>query len=413
MRRLIFLSENGGMWSRVAGMAVILFFIYLADAILSDWVPAYMQDTTGSSVIMGLIMAFSSVIGFGADLVFPQLLKTMRVRWLLILAMVASLLFAGSLLIATIWPWILVFLVAMAVWGIYYEFLGFANQEYVAESVPTQGRAGAWAVIGVFRSLAYILGPLIGGWLVVRGEKVLVLVSAVIVLLAYLLFMLFKLRDRGQNRQEEREHVHLWAEMSHWWALLKHVWPVILMSLVLGWIDSTFWTTGTVWTDVLAERHAWGGLFLSTYMLPSLFVGFVVAKWGVYKGKKKWAERFMILGGLVLATLALSGSVWWQLGIVLLSSVLFSFSFPLVEATYTDIIARMGREDKHMIGMASSTTSLAYVVGPILAGLISSQVGEQMTFAVVGVSTALISGVLLLVTPRKLRLPQQEIVTWS
>jgi MFS family permease len=73
----------------------------------------------------------------------------------------------------------------------------------------------------------------------------------------------------------------------------------------------------------------------------------------------------------------------------------------------------MGREEKHLIGLSRSTISIAYIVGPVLAGFIASQVGERMTFSVVGTVVIVVAIFLLLTTPRKLKLPQEEIAKWD
>jgi MFS family permease len=85
---------------------------------------------------------------------------------------------------------------------------------------------------------------------------------------------------------------------------------------------------------------------------------------------------------------------------------------PLVDAVYTDVSSRMGSERKHMIGLASSTGSLAYVVGPIVAGALATVMSEPMVFSVVGGYALLVGIILLIVTPKKIHLPQAEIDSW-
>lgn len=400
------------MWRRVAALLLVLLFINLSDAILSDWVPTYLQGVLGGSLLMGLVFSFSSVVGFATDLIFPQLFKGVLVKHLLRWAMGASLLFVASLFFATLKPLLPILLIAMAVWGVYYEFLAFASQQFVATVAPSHDRAKVWAVVGIFKSFAYFLGPILGGIIISRsGDRGVVIISGVITLISFLMLGFMKTGDKTTD--VEFHKVNLMAEISHWRVLLVHVWPVVTISLILGLIDSTFWTTGTVLSDVLAGRHPWGFMFLPMYMLPSLFVGFIVLKWGIYKGKKKWAEIFMLLSGIFLAMLGIFNGVVWQLLLVFLASSALSVSYPLTDAVYSDILARMGRERKHMLGLSSSTISLAYIVGPALAGWIASMVGERMTFGVLGIVVILVSGVLLFVTPKKINLPQSEILSWE
>lgn len=359
MRKLFPNLHSDSVWSKVMALTTILFFALLADAILSDWVPVYLQKVLGGSFLMGIVMSFSSVVGFSADFIFPQLLKGTTVRKLMVMAVLSGALFSAVLLWATRqtvgqawWPVIMILLLAMAIWGVYYEFLGFANQQFVAETASVHQRTQVWAVMGVFKNLAYFLGPILGGYLIGRGDRGVVVVTGGISIVAYVLLLLFKIKNKPVV--VEAEEINLASEASHWWVLFPHVWPVLVLAFVLGLIDATFWTTGAVLTEVLAKQNWWGGFFLPMYMLPSLFVGLIVLKWGIYKGKKKWAEVFLMLGGFFLTLLFYSESVYYLLAMVFLSSIMLSVSYPLVDAVYSDIVVRMGRERKHMVGLGVS-----------------------------------------------------------
>lgn len=400
------------MWFRVSAFAVVLFFVLLSDAVLSDWVPGYMQGVLGSPMKMGLMMAFSSVIGFSMDLVFPQMLRSSGVHKLAGGAIVGSLIFLLSMLSSTWFSYGLILLIAMAAWGVYYELDSFMTKQFVAGVAPRELRSAVWGVVGVVRNLAYFLGPLIGGMILRWGDRAVVFSAGGVLALAYILFLFIKLPHSGEV-EGEVHGIHVLEEMKYWFILEKRVWPILVMSVVAGVVDATFWTTGTVLNDRLAEQNAMGGWFLSAYMLPSLFIGVIVARWGIAVGKKKWAERLMLLGGACLAMIGLVKSVEAIILIVIVSSIFMSMSWPLMDSVYTDLVVRSRRGRKHMIGLSSSTLSLAYVIGPILAGFLANRYGEVETFAIVGVGVVVVTGVLLLVTPRKLRLPQEEMRSWE
>ncbi len=399
-------------WIRVTSLSTILFFIFLADAILSYWVPNFLDATFKNTAWVGLVMGFSSVIGLMVDLILPQALRGITVNKLVTFAIITSFAFSFTLLGATWMPFILLILLAMAIWGIYYEFLGFASQQFVADSTPLRYHPAAWGILAVFKSAGYFLGPIIAGkFIPVEGRGPLFLA----LLFAAVSFFILSMVSRHHERPVgiEVDQVNLIREFEHWIVLFKHVWPVVVMSLVMGVIDASFWTVGAIWNEVLLAKHWIGGLFLSFYILPSLFMGFVVAKWGIYKGKKKLAEKFLLLTGFLFVALIINDSVFWQVFVVFLASSSLAISYPLVDGVYSDIVARMGRERKHMIGLSNSTVSIAYIAGPPLSGIIASALGEQMTFVVLGVATAAISLVLLFITPKKLFLPQEEIHKWK
>jgi MFS family permease len=392
----------------------MLFFVYLGDGILSDWVPSFVQKSLSSPLVMGIVIAFSSVVGFGADLIFPQLLKGLKTRKILMMAIGSSLVFCGVLFWSIAWPWVILFLVAMAVWGLYYELLGFGTAMFVSESIPAPSRSGVWAIMGAFRSLAYFIGPIVGSYLAIsKGDNWVVVVATSCVIFGYIIWRLMGRNKSEVALDESTERINLLMEIKHWVVLFEHVWPVLMISLMMGIVDATYWTTGTVFSDNLAKVSWWGGMFLPFYTLPMVFVGFVVAKWGVYKGKKKLVEIFMLISGVLLTLLGVDANITLILITSLLVGTMLSVSWPLTDAVYSDIVNRMGREGKHMVGLSGSTINVAYIIGPILAGLISQFVGEKNTFVVMGVAMILVSIFLLIVTPKKLRLPQTEIQAWK
>lgn len=399
-------------WSKVIFFSLILFFVFFSDALLSFWAPNLMQQKLGSPALMGAVLGFSSLVGLLADLVLPQIIKGISVKKLLTLAIVLGIVFSSLLLVGLSLSTILIFLVSMAVWGMYYEFLIFGSQQFVAGTVPLVSHAGAWAIIGVFRNLAYFLGPLMAAWLAIKGEWYIGLTAIVLATLALGLNFLGK-KTHEIKTEIDLRHINIFGEAKRWKVLFARIWPVIIISLVMGLIDATFWSTGAVFSEKLSRQNFWGGWFLPLYQLPSLFIGFIVAKWGIYKGKKKLSELFLLLSGIVLTFLGLREEIIWLLSLVFISSALLAVFYPLIEGVYSDIVGRMGREKRHLIGFSSAAVSVAYIIGPVLSGFITSRVGERMTFSYLGAFIVAVAIILLLTTPKKLKLPQEEIKTWE
>ncbi len=400
------------MWKRVTAFLVILFFVLLSDAVLSDWVPGYLQNTLGSPLAMGLMMALSSVVGFVMDLIFPQLLRSSGVRKLAGGALLGALIFLLSMLSSTWWSYAIILAMGMAAWGIYYELDSFMTQQFVAGVAPTHERSSVWGVVGGVRNAAYFLGPIVGGYVAFYGDRAVVIGAMGVLIFAYLLFLFVRL-PRDHEISHHDSSINIAEEVGHWYRLGLRVWPILLTSFVVGLIDATFWTTGTVLTDRLAQESSYGGMFLSAYMFPFLFAGLLVARWGVDVGKKKWAARFLLLGALSLMTVGFIDSVLLILVAVGVAGLFIAMAFPLIDSVYTDLVARARKGRKHIIGMSSATFSLAYVIGPIISGYVTGRLGEEMTFTSVGGIVAIVAVYLMWATPKKLKLPQDEIQSWE
>lgn len=399
-------------WVKIFLFALTLFFLRLADSIISFWAPNQIQSTLGSPAVMGAIISFQSVVGLIADVVFPRLLKTVSSRRLVFWAILTS---AGTsfLLTGSIFkPFIAIFIATMALWGIYYELLGFASMQFMGSVVPTHMRAPAWGFTGIFVSLAYFLGPFIAAELLLNGVYITQGAIIIFLLVAFAL-LTFTRKVHDVPVQMNMDGLNPLTELKHFLILIEHTWQALLIGLMLGFIDATYWTTGAVWTEKLAKINPWGVWFLPFYLLPFICLGIPLSFWKIYQGKKKMAEKFLGIAGLILAGIGLSANVSWQLAIVCLSSAALAVSYPMLEGVYSDLIARMGHEKKDMIGLTSSIANISYIIWPVVAGLIAASYGERMTFAFTGAGVVLVAIILLLVTPKKLRLPQEEIQTWE
>lgn len=399
-------------WFKVTSFSIILFFLFLADAILAFWVPNLLEESLKSPLAMGIVISSSSLAGFLVDLVFPQAIKNITVKRLLMGSVAISTLFAFTLLSTLKFPFLFVFLIAMAVWGVYYELFGFAEHQFVADTVPLKLRSGSWAVFGIFKNLAYFLGPLIAAWTLLKSNWLAATSALFFIAIGFGFLLLFK-KFSERKFDFELDKVNLITEIGHWRVLFRHVWPVVVLSLLLGLVDSVFWTTGAVLTEKMARENLLGSFFLPLHQLPSLFVGLLMARLLLFKGKKKLAMKFLICSGLVLTILGFTDSMWLLLAGSLVSGIFLSACYPLTNAVYSDIVARMGRNRQHLIGLSNSSISVAYIVGPAIAGYITTLAGETKTFGFIGIFVALVSFVLLMFTPQKIRLPETELKSWQ
>lgn len=416
MRDFHLKPEANSVWTKLAVVLAVVFFLYLGDAVISDWLPSYMQGALGGSLAMGVMMSFASVMGLLADLIFPQLFKNVNFRKMTVLAISSVFITAGILLWTTHVTWPAIFLLAMGTWGVYYEFLYFGVSQFVAQAAPVAARSGVWSIIGVFKSVAYSLGPILGSWIAIwKGDLGIIFVYLLCALIAYLIWTSVGIKHKAVKNEnnEMLEKFNMAEEIKYWSVLFKHTWQILLASLTLGIIDAAFWTTGVVLSEKLTRESWLGGLLVPVYVMPSIFVGFMVARLGITKGKKKLSEIFMLLTGIFMIALGSSHSVYLLVLFALMVGIATSITWPLLNAVYSDVAHRMGREQKHMSGISSSTGNLSYIVGPIVTGFLASRIGEIDTLKYVGVYVFLVSLFLLIVTPKKIRMPQSEIATWN
>lgn len=400
-------------WIRVASFTAIIFMVFFSDALLAYWVPIHIQSTFNSSFLMGIIMASSSLVGLFTDILLPQMVKRIATYKLVILTGVASLTFCAFLIGSIFYPVLLVFLFGMASWGVYYELLGFANRQFVSKAVPKELHAGAWAFLFAFRSLAYSIGPFVASISLQFGSALLISIAIFFTVFGYLLILLLGLNKENKQKEEKVKHVNLVSEISHWGTLFHSVWPIVILSLLVGIMDASFWTTGAVFSEKLAERSTFGNFFLTSYTLPSIFMSLVVIKWKPREGKKRKAILAFLFSSVVMSLIGFVNIPALIIILVFISGCLAALTYPLLDAVFTDITERMGKQKLHLMGLSNSSISIAYIIGPIMSGFITTLVGEQETFAVIALISVALCAILYVTTPRKLKLPQEEIQKWK
>ncbi|MFI5240966.1 MAG: MFS transporter [Microgenomates group bacterium] len=389
-----------------------MFFIFIANGILSFWVPNLIEDIFKDPAKTGLIISFSSLIGFLADMALPQILRGISVRSLILWSIVGVFIFSAVLLFGMSSPLLWIFLLAMAIWGIYYEFMMFSEQQFVSDTIPYKSHSSSWALLDIFRNLGYFIGPIMAGYLIISNDRN-AAYGAILFALVSLVILISTKKMHSRPVEIDFSQVNLFKETQHWRTLFKTVWPVVTLSLFLGIIDAAFWTTGAIWTEELARQNLFGILFIPAYQLPSLFMGFVVAKWGVINGKKKIALHYLLVACLFLVAMGLSDAIPLLIIMVFVSSIMLSVTYPMIEAVYSNIFTRMGKERRHLMGLTNSAGSLSYIVGPAICGFIAASVGPRMTFSILGGAGVLVALILLLVTPKKIKLPQSEMESWD
>lgn len=411
MNKFLSIFSQNSVTAKIFLFSVALFFLRLADGIIAFWAPNQIQDALGNSTWMGLVISFQSIVGLLSDVYLPGILRNTKAKTLLfgavILLAITSFIFIGT----TFMPFILLFLIAMAVWGLYYEFLHFAQFQFMGTNIPANLRTTGWGMINISASISYFLGPLFAAFLLMRG--IYFTESVFLAILITGMFVASMLKVIHHPAPPEREHTGALTELTHWYRLGRVIWPAVIITILLGFMDSTFWTTGAVWSEKLAKENPIGSLFLPLYQLPAIFLGIVIAKWGVYKGKKYLTEKFLILSGFSLMLFAISANIYWLLSMVLVSAVSVGICYPLIESVYSDLISRMGHAKEDLIGLSASSLNIAYIIWPPIAGFFAEQIGERMSFSYLGLIVVLVSIGLLFTTPKKLRLPQSEIKNWS
>lgn len=379
--------------------STVYFFLSVGDAIMSYVSPIFIDRILNNSFYMGLIISSSSVMGLLCDLLFPKIFRHQKF----------SLLFFSSIILAFLFPLILIasggkiwiLILAMFIWGIYYELISFSHSAFIENSYDCDRHSYCWGTISSFKSLAYLVGPLFAALLISQSLNRALFLPILFYLAAILGFVfLVRLSRRPGPPVPPPENT---GQFKEWLTLIPKVWPVYLFLFLISLLDSAFWTVGTLLSEQSVTSSFLGRLIIPAYCLPGLFFGILVTNYARPTGKKKVSFITGALASFLLILFAFTEKPLYLVLITFASSAFLSVSFPEISAVFEDYVSRLGKTGEVMVGIKSSAVSASYVIGPIIAGGLAALVGNRLTFPILGLFIGVYSLGAYFLVPRKLR----------
>lgn len=383
-------------------VAVTFFLFRIFDGILSYAVPLLITEQGYSKTQMGFVIGTSSFAGAVCDILLSKILKKTSYRKLFFMVFVTA---SGYLFLLSHASHLSIFVLAMALWGLYFDFMNFGTFNFIATTTEESEHTSSFGVMSVFVNLGYLIAPIISGLVILDkvGDRTFIL-ALMFLAMSFVFFLAIpKIKPKRAVIVSKKSFL---TELSNWKSLTKYLTPVLVMTFSLNMTDAFFWTIGPIVSESMGKIHPFGGLLITLYFLPSLIVGWFVGKITNRFGKKRTAMIAFFFGSALLSTVHFVGISPLLLVIVFISSLLSSIAWPALNGAYADYIAETPKYEPEIEGVSDFTYNVAYVIGPILAGVLADIVGDVNTLALVGVFGMVASLILLKVTPRHIHIPK-------
>jgi MFS family permease len=387
-------------------------FLFLGDATLSYLFPVLVEETVHSFALVGIIMSMSSGAGLISDLLFPVIFPNLSWKMSNLIGIVLGMLFPVFLFLGKDFGQPLLFVAAAIVWGIYYEFLGFARQECVLDIDKKHHFTQTWGIIYSILAFCAFIGPIIAS-ITLNVDQI---VARVLVFVLYFIALIFSVilvsSDTPRIVVKESKIVHTLSflrEVKYWVILESKTYPMLIVLMFLTMINAFFWTFGGLYGEELFGSSGFGWLLLVIYTLPDLLVTFGFSRIVIKHRKKYLSFIFLILGGLaVLPVLFIQDN-----SILLISIFVFSsfngIVFILMRAVFSDLESRSQEFKVHVEAIYQSTHSVGYIIGPLAAGFLMQIFGFKETFVLLGFISVILGIFLILTTPEKLKIPKARL----
>lgn len=385
--------------------------VLFADGIMAYIFPILTEEKLNSNTQMGIIMALSSVAGITMDIFIPQIFKSRSWKSLLVIGIILAILFpVFTNLARNNYPFLL-FTLASVIWGIYFEFIAFSQQDFIVTEEPKNFYSRDWGILSSGWDLTMIVAPIIGAYLIHESESkttgIIVLIQLIALAFAIVLLRGPKHKSLVKETSEVQYFFKVVRQLKTMELLGERIYPIVLLGFCMSLITAIYWTIGALFGEKLSEDTAWLIIVLNSVAML-LGEGLIVRL--KIKSRKKYISQLAVFtASILLCGFFLNPSEIIIYLIVVLSAFFVGFAFPLNEAVYSDLSGRSKEIEMVLLSIARMTVSFSYIIGPLIAGFLSDQIGYEHTFGAIGVICMLICVFLLLVTPRKIHLPQKQL----
>ena len=215
-------------------VSLMIFFWSIFDGILAYLLPILITQHGFSKSEMGVILGSSSFAGAVFDMLASKYLKSPHFRKLYASVFLLSISFLLLLYFAsTIW----IFMIAMALWGIYWDIYHFANFDFVSRAVPKKENTSAFGILGIFHSLGILIAPVIAGLVIetTLGAKPF-LISGIMLFLSLVVFVGLYLQSI-KNREIENLPISKMRSWNFEYRIWRNIGKQLMTVLLLTFLN--------------------------------------------------------------------------------------------------------------------------------------------------------------------------------
>jgi MFS family permease len=389
--------------SSIYALGILIFFWTLFDSMITYITPLILESHNFSNTWIGIIIASSSVGGAIFDFLLCRFVKRIDYRRTL-LAMLA-ICFSYPIILGTANS-VAVFIFAMVIWGIYYDFYAFSTFDYVSRYTKKEEYSKSFGILQMFRSIASIIAPIIAGVILVelffKGIFIIAYIFLTIALIFYFILIHITKKSKYENLSNEKKR-NIIVEFHLWKKIGRKILSPLTITFFLFFIESFFWTLSPLYAENFSMT-LFGGIFLAAYSVPMLTSAWLIKGVTDKYGKKRTALVTLLIGSAIMCSFLFITNPYWAIATVLCSAFFFGLSFPSINSAYSDYISEEVKVEKEIATLEDASFNMAYIFGPLFAGLLSDIFNIPIAFAILGMTGVIVAIILLIVTPKSINI---------
>lgn len=365
-------------------LLIPMFLVLFADSYMGYGFPVILRQAIGSTFGMGLVMAFSSVVGVYIDLFIPRVFGDRSWRKILLLGLIIGISFPIFSYLGGTYKLLAFLLAASAAWGIYYELILFASQDFVSNEEAPEVHERDWALFNIVWQITILIAPILAGVVVEQGITEFTLLGLFFYVIAVVIFLAIIWRKQKHQKSNVLEvilvPVYQVSRLSFYFTrLFSH----FVSSFSTTALSATYWNLGALFGLLLENSHFPDWAIFTSYS-SGLLIGSILKLRFQFKNKHKAIFYFLLCSGTLLIPVTFINDSLLICGCIFLSTICMAFALPLINSLFSLEAAKAGIEEMYVISIERLAVSAAYIVVPPLLGLTVDYLGFGSTFSIVG-----------------------------
>lgn len=374
----------------LTGFLLPYMLIYLADSSLTYMLPIHADTAIDNKWLLGIILSLTSVGSIIADFVIPTLFKKQNPWQSLRTGILIGITFPITMFLAISQQSVFLFAIATLISGMYFEFLSFGLNEFMAKFKKPKENEKNWGIVSIVESIIDTSATFVGSGLVLLSllfSPLFLIPLQIIALLSILSLQRNELKfTKGivqKNKDNKSIKNKLGNELKVFVKILKNNFIEVLILLIILSFDALIWTYGALWS---IEKFGQDSNFIITtiYQVCMIFGSIFLLRFNFQKIEKGFVTFAISVAMLILSSIFIFFNNQNTLFLVVLiaGSLVFSFGFPLIASMFTSIAQSNKKNAEEIIGLKRLMYGLSYIIAPIIGGFILNNHSYNHMFGV-------------------------------
>ena len=383
-------------------VGMMVFFFIIFDGTLMYLAPIVITDAGISESTMGIILGSSSIVGMAFDYFLYRMISHIHYRRIFLLMFAMALSFPMFLMGGNT---VIIFLFAMAVWGIYYDLYNIGMMDMVERTSHPKEHAANFGIIKSFDALGYFLAPFFASTLLVFLNPGIEMFFVIMIpfLISFALYMNMVFNPIPERSKFDRFKEGLSTLFQKVFLKKKIALPIfpLFITLFIYLVDTAVWTFGPIFSEQMGkENDMLGGVFMIAFAFPPVLIGYFVGNVVKRFGSVRTAQAAIGISSIIFLLIGLVSSPLLLVVMIFLASFFLALGIPSVNSIYTGYINKAGHRRKETETIQDFFTNVGTTTGPVIGGYAAECFGLSHAFSALGFLGILVFIFLLIFSPR-------------